>query len=54
MELCVSDKLQIDLHDLNACKCSDTSVDWTCFDLDSRSAITFSHPGMHLALRVIR
>ena len=37
---------------LNTCECSDHSVNWTWFDLDRRSAITFRHPGMCLALRL--
>ena len=34
-------------------RCSDHSVDWTWFDLDRRSAITFRCPGMCLAFKVI-
>ena len=61
MEACGSDEWQIDLHEvnhfkqicLNTCGCSDHSVDCTWFDLDRRSGITFRHPGMCLAFKVI-
>ena len=43
----------VELWGSDECRCSDHSVDWIWFDLDRRSAITFRHPGMCLAFKVI-